>query len=70
MSQRGSARRPSGVQQLSEARLLEEYQQARGRLRPVAAVSLSVVDGRVARVDMVINPDKLARTCAPWKENP
>ncbi|MHA6623828.1 RNA polymerase sigma factor SigJ [Pseudonocardia sichuanensis] len=38
--------------------------------RPVAAVSLTVVDGRVARVDMVINPDKLARTGAPWKENP
>ncbi|WP_198961337.1 RNA polymerase sigma factor SigJ [Pseudonocardia sp. MH-G8] len=38
--------------------------------RPVAAVSLTVVDGRVARVDMVINPDKLARTGAPWKDNP
>jgi RNA polymerase sigma-70 factor (ECF subfamily) len=36
---------------------------------PVAAVSLTVVDGRVARVDIVINPEKLARTAAPQEEN-
>jgi RNA polymerase sigma-70 factor, ECF subfamily len=37
---------------------------------PVAAVSLTVVDGHVARVDMVLNPEKLAHTGALWKENP
>jgi RNA polymerase sigma-70 factor (ECF subfamily) len=34
----------------------------------IAAVSLSVSDGRVTALDMVLNPGKLARARALWKE--
>ena len=37
--------------------------------RPAAAISLTVLDGRITHVDMVVNPAKLARTRASWKEN-